>query len=472
MSGADLVSLDIAALAAVIARKEASPVEAVQAYLDRIERLNESLNAYISVYPELALEAARRAEAQVMAGEALGPLHGVPLAVKDLFEVAGTTRTCGSRILAESPAADATSVARLRGAGAIILGLANLHEFAFGPTGINPHHGTARNPWNTDMVCGGSSSGSGCAVAAGLAAGALGSDTGGSIRIPAALCGIVGLKQTYGLASRAGIYPLSETFDHGGPLSRTVADAALMLQAIAGEDPRDPSTRGVRAGNYSTGLDDGIAGLRIGVPRDFFFDELHPEIEAAVRAAIEALAALGAVIAEVDLPFAAEAMAAWNTTALAEAYAIHEAHVRDQGDELSPDVKARLLLGRNIQAVDYVKAGWSRARIKDEMAGVMEQVDALVAPTTPIPTVPVENPTTSLGGREVSSAEVLGRLTRLAAFTGQPALSLPCGFTGDDLPVGLQLIGRWFEDRALLRIAHAYEQATPWHTRRPPVPLV
>jgi aspartyl-tRNA(Asn)/glutamyl-tRNA(Gln) amidotransferase subunit A len=470
MSGEDIVFLDIAALAGAIARKELSPVEVARAYLDRIERLDGTLHAYISVRPEAALKAARAAEAKVMAGEALGPLHGVPLAVKDLFDVGGWRRTCGSAFLDEEVAADATAVARLRSAGAVLLGLLNLHEFAFGPTGINPHHGTARNPWDTERVSGGSSSGSGCAVAAGLAAGALGTDTGGSIRIPAALCGVVGLKQSYGLASRSGIYPLSESFDHGGPLARTVADAALLLQAIAGEDPTDPSTRGAMVEDYTAGLGKSIAGLRVGVPEDFFFTNLDPEIDAAVRAAIAALAELGAHVEEVALPFAKEAVAAWVTIALVEAHAIHEAHLDERGDELSPDVRERLLLGRPIAATEYERARTRREALAGEMARVMERLDVLALPATPISAVPVDNPVAMLGGREVRAADVLGRFTRLAAFTGQPALSLPCGFTAGGLPIGLQLIGRRFEDAALLRAAHAYEQATPWHARRPPEP--
>lgn len=470
MSGDDIALLDIAALAGAIARKELSPVEAVRAYIDRVERLDGTLHAYTSFQPEAALEAARAAEAKVMAGEALGPLHGVPLAVKDLFGVAGWRRTCGSAFLDEEIAADATAVARLRDAGAVLLGLLNLHEFAFGPTGINPHHGTARNPWDTARVCGGSSSGSGCAVAAGLAAGALGSDTGGSIRIPAALCGVVGLKQTYGLASRSGIYPLSGSFDHGGPLARTVTDAALLLQAIAGEDATDPTTCGAVVEDYTAGLGKSIAGLRVGVPEDFFFTNLDPEIDAAVRAAIAALAELGAHVEEVALPFAKEAVAAWVTIALVEAYAIHEAHVDERGDELSPDVRERLLLGRPIAAAEYERARGRREALVAEMARVMESVDVLALPATPIAAVPVDNPVAMLGGREVTGADVLGRFTRLAAFTGQPALSVPCGFTAGGLPIGFQLIGRRFEDASLLRVAHAYEQATPWHARRPPEP--
>ncbi|MDP6345444.1 MAG: amidase, partial [Alphaproteobacteria bacterium] len=293
MNGAAPELLDIAAMGERIAAGELSPVELVRAQLDRIEALDGGLRAYVSLYPEQAMDAASQAEREIAAGAYRGPLHGIPLAVKDLFQVAGMRRTCGSKILDEGVAdSDATSVARLRRAGAIILGLLNLHEFAFGPTGINPHVGTARNPWSRDRVCGGSSSGSGCAVAASLAAGALGSDTGGSIRIPAALCGVVGLKQSYGLASRQGIFPLVAAFDHGGPLGRTVSDVAIMLQAIAGPDPGDPTTAAAQITDYSAHLDDQVSGRRVGVLVEMFAD-LHPGVDAAVREALGVLAAAG-----------------------------------------------------------------------------------------------------------------------------------------------------------------------------------
>ncbi len=468
MSDAGLAFLDIAALAPLIERKQISPVDAVEAYLDRIERLNGTLNAYISVYPEPALDAARRAEAEIAAGDYRGKLHGVPLGIKDLFQVAGMKRTCGSRIAVADEPEEATSVARLRSAGAIVLGLLNLHEFAFGPTGVNPNFGTARNPWNTDMVCGGSSSGAGCAVSASLAAGALGTDTGGSIRIPAALCGVVGLKQTHGLASRHGIYPLCGDFDHGGPLTRSVADAAIILRAIAGEDPCDPSTRLAVAEDYPATLGRSVRGMRVGVPARFFFDDLHADVEAAVRTAIAALAELGAEIVEIDPPFVDEATKVWNIIALAEVHTLHEAHLREQGEMLSPDVRARAQLGRDITAAELIEARWARDRIKRQMAALLDEVDVLATPSAPIPAVPVETGIIRVGGKEVEGAKALGRFTRLAALTGQAAISLPCGLTGDGLPVGLQLIGGWFAEADLLRLARAYEQAAPWRERRPP----
>jgi aspartyl-tRNA(Asn)/glutamyl-tRNA(Gln) amidotransferase subunit A len=470
MSNPDLALMDIAALAPMIAGREVSPIEVMQSQLRRIEALNPDLNAYVSLYPDAAMAAAKEAEAEIAAGNYRGPLHGIPMAVKDLFQVAGMERTCGSKILSEGVAnSDATSVARLREAGAIMLGMLNLHEFAFGPTGINPIVGTARNPWNRDYISGGSSSGSGCATSAALAMATLGSDTGGSIRIPGAMCGVVGLKQTYGLASRAGIYPLCESLDHGGPLARTVRDAALVLGAIAGADPDDPSTAQARVGDYTALLGRPLDGLRIGVPRDFYFDRLHPEIEQAVAAALAVLEELGAVVEEVILPFNREAVQGWNAMAMAESLSVHEGHLRDNAEELSPDVNERLRLGQDLTAMDYIRSRQSQTKVRDEMAGVLAQTPVLAMPTTVIPPVPIETGTTMVGDKEVTGWRVLGQLTRLACFTGQPAITVPCGFTEDGLPIGLQLMGGWFEEPVLLQVADAFEQATEWHLRRPPL---
>ena len=380
--GSDLCSLDIAALGRAISSKQVSPVEVTDAYLARIAAFDDRIHAYITVATEAAVRSAREAEKAVQAGHYRGPLHGVPVAIKDLFLVEGLPRTGGSRVLSREPSRrDATSVARLRAAGAVVLGTLNLHEFAYGPTGINPHYDTARNPWKLDRVCGGSSSGSGAAVAARLAAGTLGTDTGGSIRIPAALCGVVGLKQTYGLASRDGIYPLCELFDHGGPLARSVQDVGLLLQAIAGADPRDPSTRNAQVGEYTSTLRRDLVGLRIGVPQNFFFDDLHPDVSAAVRAALTVLGELGARVTELELPFAQRATEAWTDLAVAESYLVHEQHLSDHAEELSEDVRGRLGLGKRITARQLVHAQWCRTEVIREMEQVLAAVDLLVTPT-------------------------------------------------------------------------------------------
>ena len=468
MSDASLIELDITALGRLIEHREISPVAVTQAYLDRIEAHNAALGAYISVYPEQALAAARTAEAEISAGNWRGPLHGVPLAVKDLYKVAGMRRTCGSKLIDEPVAGDdSTSVARLKAAGATVLGLTNLAEFALGGTGINRNFALARNPWNRDRVCGGSSSGSGCAVAAGLAAGALGTDTGGSIRIPAALCGVVGLKQTFGLTSCHGVYPVSTALDHGGPLTRSVSDAAILLAAIAGADPHDPTTADARTDDYSVDLEAGLTGRHIGVPRAFFYDVLHPDTRSAVEAALVCLGELGAEVVDVTLPVdCAEVFRAWAAIALFDAVAVHRDHLAEAPEKLMPDVRARLELG-----YDYSQDARDEARRVQQstiaaMDTFMADFAALATPTSLMPAAPIEDPSLIIDGEAVSGVAAYARLTRFAAFTGQPAISLPCGFSADGLPLGLQLIGSRWGERGLLGVAHAYERATGWHHQR------
>ncbi len=457
MTGLDW--MPIADLAENIRAKRVSPVEAVQACLDRIERLNGGLRAFISVYPEQALADARAAEAAVMAGDDLGPLHGVPLAVKDLFAVRGMERTCGSRLIDEGPGeADAESVAALRAAGGIIVGLANLHEFAFGPTGINPHSGTARNPWDRSKVCGGSSSGSGCAVAAGLVPGAMGTDTGGSVRIPASLCGIVGLKPTHLRVSQQGIYPLVGEFDTGGPMTRSVRDNALMMAAL------DPS--GGFGGHRAL---PSLKGVRIGVPQALFDSGIDPDIARHCHAAIAVLESLGAETETPDLPFADDAVTAWTTITLGRVYALHGARAEAADCKLAPNVRERVLTGRGISAADIEEALAVRRAVQAQATELMQRFDALVLPTTPIPAVDAADGMGRLDGALVDGAGALGRLARLASFTGQPAVSVPCGLTSGGLPAGLQLIGDWNRDERLLEIAAGYEAASGWDGRRPPM---
>ena len=455
----ELAWMQIADLAENIRTKRISPVEAVQACLDRIERLNGGLHAFISVYPDLALADARAAEAAVMAGDDFGPLHGVPLAIKDLFAVRGMVRTCGSRLIAEGPgAADAESVAALRAAGGIVVGLANLHEFAFGPTGINPHFGTAQNPWDRGKVCGGSSSGSGCAVAAGLVPGAMGTDTGGSVRIPAALCGIVGLKPTHLRVSQQGIYPLAGEFDTGGPMTRSVRDTALMMAAL------DPAG-GFGGHRALPSLD----GIRIGVAETLFDSAVDPDIDRHCRAAIAVLEALGAKIERLDLPFADDAVAAWTTISLYRSYALHGARAEAADSKLSPSVRGRVLTGREISEADVGTALAVRETVQAQVADLMQRFDAFVLPTTPIPAVDAADGQGILDGAPVDGAAALGRLARMASFTGQPAISVPSGLTAGGLPAGLQLIGDWNGDEKLLEIAACYEAAGGWAGRRPPM---
>lgn len=456
-------------LAREIAARRVSPVEVVEAHLARIEARDGRLKSYLAVFTDAAREGARSAEARLTRGEPLGPLHGVPVAVKDLYAVAGTPTTAGSRFLTEPAREDSTVVARLRGAGAIILGKLNLHEFAYGPEGINIHYGTSWNPWDpaTHRMPGGSSSGSGVAVAAGLAPVGMGSDTGGSIRIPAACCGTVGLKPTYGRVSRAGVVPLSWSLDHAGPLTRRVADAAAILGAIAGYDPRDPSTSVLPVPDYVAGLAGSVKGLRVGLFREYV-EESDGEVRAAVEAAAKVLADLGCRVEDVAIPRARFALGTSMAILGPEAMAFHEPLLRRHAREYAPDVRRRLLVGRFLSATDYVKGQRARRLIRDEVDEVLRRVDCLIAPTLPIAAPPVTATEVRVGARTEAPRSLLTSFTRLFNISGHPAVAVPCGFTASGLPVSLQLAGRAFDEVTILRLAYAYEGATEWHTRRPP----
>jgi len=462
MSG--LTRLTIAEAAPLVRGREVSPVELTEACLDRIEAVEPRLNAFITVTAEEARRQARQAAEEVARGQYRGPLHGVPVALKDLFATAGVRTTAGSRILADNvPAADSDSAARLRGAGAVLLGKLNMHEFAYGATGVNPHYGPVLNPWDTSRITGGSSSGSGAAVASGECFAALGTDTGGSIRIPASLCGVVGLKPTFGRVSRRGVIPLSWALDHAGPLARCVEDAAIVLQAIAGHDPLDASSSDTPVPDYTAGLQDGVRGLRLGVPREFFFDAAGTEVEAAVREAISALEGLGAAVREVSLPLISEAPAAVTAIMLPEALAYHRRWMEERPDDYGEDVRYRLELGSTFLAVHYVQAQRFREvivnRWRDE---VFAEVDLLAMPTTMVAALPIEV-------SDLSATFQLIRNTNPLNLLGVPAVSVPCGFTAGGLPIGLQLAGRWWDEATVLRAAYAYEQATDWRRRAPPL---
>jgi aspartyl-tRNA(Asn)/glutamyl-tRNA(Gln) amidotransferase subunit A len=382
----------------------------------------------------------------------------------------GIPTTCGSRILKEwVPDADAAVTTRLYAAGAILLGKLNMHEFAYGPTGVNPHYGTPENPWDRARMPGGSSSGSGVAVAAGLCAGALGTDTGGSVRIPASLCGIVGLKPTYGRVSRAGVIPLAWSLDHVGPMTRTVADAALVLQVLAGRDPADPSTADVPVPDYRRALEGGVRGLRLGLPKDLFFERLDPEVRAAVLGAARSLEGLGASVEEVALPRIPHAGPASFAIIAAEATAYHEPYLKTRAALYGADVRARLTAGQFVLATQYLKAQRARQVIRAEVDAVLGRVDALLLPTTPIPAPPLEAREATVDGLTEDVRWWLIRCTRPINVTGHPALSVPCGFTAGGLPIGLQVVGRHFDEAMLLRIGHAFEAVSPARGSRPPL---
>jgi aspartyl-tRNA(Asn)/glutamyl-tRNA(Gln) amidotransferase subunit A len=457
-------------LARMIATKVVSPVEIVRAHLDRIAALDGDLRAFITVSDEAALAAARAAESALMSGQPVGPLHGVPYALKDLYDTAGLRTTGGSRIFADRvPARDATVTTRLARAGAILLGKLNMVEFAYGPEGLNPHYGHARNPWDaaTHRMAGGSSSGSGVAVAAGLAPGALGSDTGGSIRIPASLCGITGLKPTYGRVSRAGVLPLAWSMDHAGPMTRSAADCALMLGAMAGYDPADPSTSVLPVPDYLGALTGEVRGLRVGLLRAGFLDAAAPEVRAAVEAAARTLAGAGAVVDEVHLETAPHVAAAALAVVAVEALAYHADLLRSRGAEYDPDVARRLRTGAYVSGRHYVRAQQVRALVRADVDAALARRDVLLAPATPVPAPPVDARQVVLGDGAGDVRAALLRFTRPFNLSGHPACALPCGFTADGLPVGLQLVGRPFDEVTVLRAADAFQRLTDFHTRRP-----
>ena len=457
-------------LARMIATKAVSPVEVVRAHLDRIAALDGDLRAYITVCDDAAIEAARAAEAALMSGQPVGPLHGVPYALKDLYDTAGLRTTGGSRIFADRvPAKDATVTQRLSRAGGILLGKLNMVEFAYGPEGLNPHYGDARNPWDRSVqrMAGGSSSGSGVAVAAGLAPGALGSDTGGSIRIPASLCGITGLKPTYGRVSRAGVLPLAWSMDHVGPMTRTVADSALMLGAMAGYDPADASTSVLPVPDYLAALSGDVKGLRVGLLRGFFLDGAAPQVRAAVEAAATTLSRAGAVVDEVSLERMSLVSAASMAIVGSEALAYHGEFLRTRASEYDPDVARRLRLSAFIGGAHYVRAQQVRALVRDEVDAVLARRDVLLAPSTPIVAPAVGERQAMLGDGPSEVRSALIRFTRPFNLSGHPACALPCGFTDGGLPIGMQLVGRPFDEATVLRAADAFQCLTDFHVRRP-----
>lgn len=468
----DLVWRPIGELTRLVAARELSPVELVQACLDRIDALDGKLKAFITVCRDEAIAAAKEAEAAVTGKHPLGPLHGIPLGLKDLFATKGIRTTGGSRILSDwVPEEDATVVARLKAAGAIVLGKCNMHEFAYGPEGLNSHFGHAWNPWDahTHRIAGGSSSGSGVALAAGLCPGALGSDTGGSIRIPAALCGITGIKPTYGRTSRAGVLPLAWSLDHVGPMAKSAADVALLLGPMAGFDPRDPTSSPSRVPDYPAALTGEVRGLRVGLLRHFFLESAGLVLRQAVEQAARVLEELGARVEEARLESAAHAAGAAFGIIAPEALAYHEEWIKSRPDDYGEDVRDRLRLGAFVSATQYLKAQRARAVIRDEVDRLLAAHDVLLAPTTPIVAPPVGQTDVLVEGERHDIRTSLIRLTRVFNVTGHPVVACPCGFTVTGLPIGMQIVGRPFEEATALRVADAYQRATDWHTRRPPV---
>jgi aspartyl-tRNA(Asn)/glutamyl-tRNA(Gln) amidotransferase subunit A len=452
----------IAEASAALEKREVSPVELVEACLQRIETLDPKLHSYVLPLPEQARAAAKIAEAEIRAGRK-GPLHGIPIALKDIYETAGIRTTGHSRIkLDHIPKADATTTRKLAEAGTILLGKLATHEFAMGGPSFDLPFPPARNPWNPAHFTGGSSSGSGAAVAAGLALGTLGSDTGGSIRSPSAHCGLAGLKPSYGRVSRAGVFPLSFSLDTCGPMAWTSRDCALLLQAIAGPDPGDPASVKMPVPDYAAALGGDLKGVSIGVVRGFYEKDpaLNPEVAAAVQTAIARLRELGAAIEDVALSPAEDYHAACLVIMIAEAFAIHEPTIKARWRDYGAIFRHRLMPGALLSGSDYVQATRFRRTLALEMDRALERHAALVFPTVVAPPPLIEE-VPALAFYEKAS------LTTPANVSGHPALSVCCGYTQAGLPMGLQLVGRRFEEATLLRLGDAYERATPWRQRRP-----
>ena len=468
----DIVYLSAARQAALIRERKLSPVELVRAYLDRIERLDGRLRAYITVTGDVALAAARLAEAAVMRSVPLGPLHGVTFAVKDQFNTRGVLTTAGSRLLADNvPDDDATVVARLIAAGGILLGKLNLTEFALGGT-IRYPYGQPRNPWNTEHDTGGSSAGSGAATAAALCAVSLGEDTGGSVRSPASWCGVAGHRPTWGLVSRAGCVPLAWSLDAPGPLGRTVEDCALVLELIAGNDPSDPLTTRRPTPDYRAALTGDVRGLRVGVIHELTLgNETDPEMRDGVLAATQVLAGLGAVVEEVSLPLVPRAGAAFMALCDSEGAARHLATLRSRGADYDEGTRRRLLTAALLPAGLVHKAQQARAKIRAQINEALRRFDVLAAPSAPRPAPTIANYTAPITSKAQAITHFFTRRSfpTPASLAGTPALAVPCGFSKAGLPLSLQIIGRRFEDATVLRVGHAYERATAWHTQRPPV---
>ena len=458
----NLTSLTLSTAAEQIAQRKLSPVELTRAHLERIEKIDPLLNSYITVTAEQALQQAQAHEAEIQRGQYRGALHGIPLAYKDLYETHGVRTTAGAKFFeAHVPTSDSVAVQKLTAAGALMLGKLNMHEIALGVTNNNPHFGACTNPWRFERVPGGSSGGSGAALAAELCLGSLGSDTGGSIRIPASLCGIVGLKPTYGRVSVRGVVPLSWNLDHAGPMARRVRDAAILLQAIAGYDDAEPFSVNAPVDDYLKALDEGVRGLRVAFAGRGYFAEADPELFNAARDATKIFSQLGARVSAVEIPNAREAWQANGVMTTSDAAAFHQERLQNDPQKFGADVRARLKTGAGYTATDYALARRIQTLMKHALAQFFQSYDVLV--TLSVPThAPLRD-----GPDAVESARLLTRFTAPFNLTGLPALSLPCGFTSEGLPIGLQIVSRAWAEALVLRVAQAYEQATEWHLRKP-----
>jgi aspartyl-tRNA(Asn)/glutamyl-tRNA(Gln) amidotransferase subunit A len=456
-----MIDLSISEAAELLRRKKISPVDLATACLDRIERLNPVLNAFITVTHESAMAGARVAEDEIQRGKWRGPLHGIPIGLKDLIDTAGVRTTCGSALFADRvPTEDADVVQRLKRAGAVLIGKQNLQEFAYGGTSASSHYGAVHNPWNPKHIAGGSSGGSAAAVAAGMCFGAIGSDTGGSIREPAAFCGVVGLKPTYGRVSTRGVFPLSWSLDHVGPICRSVRDAAFMLEAIAGYDVRDVTCVDWPTEQYAHALSV-KTDFRIGVARQPFFADLDPDIELAINEAIEVIRNLSSQVIEVLLPSVP------TTVQAPEVYAVHKDYYANFPELYRPWMRERLAQAATADTGAYVADRFALERVRRTVNDVFAKVDLLITPTTPVPPITIE---AASNMPPAPAGEIWLRNTRPFNASGLPTISIPTGFTSAGLPIGLQITGPRFGEGRVLAFAHAFEQSTDWHKRLPTLP--
>lgn len=468
MDAKDLCFLSASQLGPLIRNKEISPVELVKAHLARIELLEPKLNSFITPLSEEALTAARQAEQEIQKGKYRGPLHGIPLGLKDLYYVKGIPNTSGSKIFKDYiPHFTSTIAAKLMDAGAILIGKLNMHPLAYGA--IGGEYGHIRNPWNPECIAGGSSGGSASAVSSGECTLAMGSDTGGSVRLPASLCGIVGFKPNYGRLSRYGLTALGWSQDHPGPMVRTVEDCALIMNAISGYDPHDPVSLDLPVPDYRCALTENIRGLRVGVPKEFSEVPTDPKVKESVGKAIEKLVELGASVREVSWPMFPQSMAIASIILLAEATAYHNKLIRTHGPRIYPPVRLRLEAGFFVSATDYIQAQRARTMFYHQSIEMFKTVDLLAGPTVPFPAFRIDTLETEGITENLKLIPLLSQHTRPFNLIGFPAITVPCGFSDDNLPIGLQLAGRPFSEELVLRTAHTYEQATEWNRRRPPI---
>jgi aspartyl-tRNA(Asn)/glutamyl-tRNA(Gln) amidotransferase subunit A len=459
----DLAWLTVAEAAELLRGKKLSPVEYAKALIARIERHDGRLNAFLRFTPEIALEDAKRAEGEIARGQWRGALHGVPYGLKDIIDYEGLPTTAHSKILKDNIAAiDAHVAARLKAAGGVFMGKLSTHEFAIGGPSFDLPWPPARNPWNRDHFCGGSSSGAGAATAAGFLPAAIGTDTGGSVRNPASMCGVAGMKPTYGVVSRRGVIALSYSLDHIGPLTRTMRDNALLLDLMAGHDPLDPGSVAHAAGGYAAGLDRGVKGLKIGVIRHFYQRDMKadPEMAAGIEAAVAKLADLGAAVREIHTAPLGEYLACNRTILTSEAFAMHENWMRERPQDYGTLARERIMAGAFVRAADYVNATRLRRKLADAFHALLSDLDVVVTASSMDPACRIDDPQ--------AVEHTYGRQAR-AVFniTGSPALSVPAGFSKAGLPLAMQIVGKPFAEATVYRVANAYEQATDWVKRHP-----